>query len=102
MRLHLDNTYILKPSTRDNKKFLIITPENTKIHFGDSRYQDFTMHKNIDRKELYIQRHQAREDWNNLNTAGFWSRWLLWEKPTLNQAINFIQKKFNISINIED
>lgn len=91
-------SYNLKPSTRKNKKFMITTPSNKKIHFGDTRYQDFTMHKNKERKELYIQRHQAREDWNNLNTAGAWSRWLLWEKPSIEQAIEFIQNKFNIEI----
>ena len=94
----MESIYFLKPSTRKNKKFMITTPDNKKIHFGDSRYQDFTMHKNKERKELYIQRHQARENWNDLNTAGFWSRFLLWEKPTLEQAIEFIENKFNINI----
>ena len=77
---------------------MITTPDNNKVHFGDSRYFDFTEHKNKERKELYIQRHQSRENWEDLNTAGAWSRWLLWEKPTIEQAINFIQNKFNIQI----
>ena len=94
----MEQSYLLKSSTRKNKKFMITTPDNIKVHFGDIRYQDFTMHKNKERKELYIQRHQARENWNDLNTAGFWSRFLLWEKPTLEQAIEFIENKFNINI----
>ena len=35
------------------------------------------------------------ENWNNPLTAGFWSRWLLWEKPTLNEAVRNINAKFN-------
>jgi len=40
------------------------------------------------------------ETWSKkgLRTAGFWSRWLLWSKPTLSGAKKFMEKKFNIKI----
>ena len=70
------------------------------VHFGAEGYLDYTQHGDPKRKELYIQRHAAtgREQWDNIHTAGFWSRWLLWDQPTLQEAINKIEKKFKITI----
>ncbi len=34
--------YKLSVSTRKYKKFMLITPDNKKIHFGDNRYEDYT------------------------------------------------------------
>lgn len=83
-------------ATNKRFKFFIITSTGNKIHFGASGYEDFTTHKDKKRKELYINRHQKRENWgkSGINTAGFWSRWLLWNKPTLNESYKDIQKRF--------
>ena len=47
---------IIKPSNNQNKKITAIIDDtknnNKKIHFGDSRYQDFTKHKDPERKKL--------------------------------------------------
>jgi len=79
---------------------MIITPNGKKIHFGANGYEDFTMHHDENRKERYISRHQNNEDWsiNGINTAGFWSRWLLWNKPTIKASINDISHNFDIDI----
>ena len=92
--------YKLYDSTRADEKFMVITPAGKKIHFGANGYEDFTIHENLQRKEQYIARHQKNEDWTNtgLNTAGFWSRWLLWNKPTILESINDIDNRFNIEI----
>lgn len=92
--------YILKKSTRTDKKFMIITPDNKTIHFGQSGASDYTKHKDIERKKRYIARHQKNENWNKsgINTPGFWARWLLWNKPTLEESITNIMKKFNVEI----
>lgn len=75
------------------------------IHIGDSDYEDYTSHKDNTRKANYIARHfpsstskKGSEDWENPLTAGFWSRWLLWNKKTLDESIKDIRKRFNISI----
>ena len=88
--------YTLKPSSRKHKKFMI----NDTLHFGDNRYQDFTTHKDERRKESYLSRHARRENWTKqgINTAGFWSRWLLWNKPTLHRSIEDTERRFNIRI----
>ncbi len=90
--------YVLNTSPLKTKKYTIITPKGKKIQFGAKGYDDFTIHKDEIRKKAYIKRHKKNEDWTDLNTAGAWSRWLLWNKPTLNESITDIQKKYNIVI----
>ena len=66
------------------------------IHFGDNRYQDYTQHKDPKRKENYINRHDKNEDWSksNIASAGFMSRYVLWEKPTMKSAIDNLNSKY--------
>ena len=92
--------WILTPSTRMSKKWTITTPQGKKIHFGARGYQDYTDHHDKIRQINYITRHEAAgtEQWDNPFTAGFWSRWLLWEKPSLDEAIKNIHKKFKINV----
>ena len=90
---------ILTRSNRKNKKYRAHFPEQRKtIHFGDSRYQDYTIHKNPGRKARYISRHKKREDWKNFYSAGFWSYHLLWNKRTITDSIKDIEKNFNLDI----
>ena len=91
----------LSKSTRDKKKYMVIV-EDKIIHFGASNYEDYTEHKDPERKQRYLARHRNRENWakSGINTAGFWSRWLLWGEPTIAASINKIQKKFNVKINL--
>lgn len=94
----MNTSIIITPSTRKYKKFMAVFPGGKAIHFGDNRYEDFTMHRDKSRKDLYILRHSAREDWNNTETAGFWSRWVLWNKPSLISSIKDTEKRFGIQI----
>tara|TARA_Y100000401_G_scaffold84568_1_gene69855 strand:+ start:1006 stop:1269 length:264 start_codon:yes stop_codon:yes gene_type:complete len=71
----------IQKSTRKDKKYMVKVNNRT-IHFGSKGMSDYTKHKDPIRKERYIKRHQKRENWNDPNTAGFWSRWILWNKPT--------------------
>lgn len=93
------NTFYLEHSPLANKKLRVYLPTGKHIDFGASGYEDFTTHKDIARKERYLARHRKRENWNDASTAGFWSRWLLWNKPTMKASIQDIEKKFNIIIN---
>ena len=65
----------------------MVRVSNKTIHFGADGYDDYTTHKDPKRKAQYIARHKNNEDWNNPETAGFWARWLLWNKPSLNDPI---------------
>lgn len=81
-------------SDKSNKKYFIITSKGKKIYFGQASASDFTIHKNEARKNLYINRHKKNENWNDKDTAGFWSRWLLWHKPTIEASYQDIKKRF--------
>lgn len=94
---------ILKRSPVSKKKFraIVKTPVGDKnVDFGASGYSDYTKHHNPKRKENYISRHRKRENWtkSGIGTAGFWSRWLLWNKPSLSESISDIEKRFNVKI----
>ena len=49
------NQFHIMKSTRKNKKYVAMFKNGTKIHFGDSRYDDYTSHKNIERKKGELQ-----------------------------------------------
>ena len=84
----------IKKSTNNNKKFDAYFPDK-KISFGDSSYSDFTISKNIEQRNRYIQRHKKNENWNNPETVGYLSRFILWNKPTIKESINDINKNKN-------
>lgn len=68
------------------------------IHFGDSRYSDYTLHKDSKRKQRYVVRHAAREDWTKCGvlTAGFWSKHILWNKPTIKASLLDVKCSFQL------
>lgn len=93
---------VLKESSRKGKKFMVKV-DNKTIHFGQEGASDYTKNKDDDRKDKYIVRHTKRENWNKsgIKSAGFWSRWILWNKKTLQASIKDTEKRFNITIKKE-
>ena len=91
-----EKQYYPYPSNKPNKKYYIITATGKKVYFGAKGYEDFTTHKDEERKQRYITRHQAREDWgkSGIDKAGFWSRWLLWNKMSISASYEDIKKRF--------
>ena len=97
------DTYILKKSNDPKKKFMIIMEDNMTHYFGQAGAKDYTLHnKDIrdSRKKAYIIRHKKREVWDKsgIHTSGFWSKHLLWNKPTIKESIKDVEDKFNIKI----
>jgi hypothetical protein len=78
----------------------VIAPNGKKIWFGAAGYEDYTMHKNPARKFRYITRHSIREDWTDLGKSGTWARFILWNKPTLEESARDMEKQFNIKIKV--
>ena len=66
------------------------------VHFGADGYEDYTIHKDKKRKELYLLRHNVNEDWSNPLTAGSLSRYILWNLPSLKDSIVDFKKRFNL------
>ena len=69
-----------------------------KIYFGAKGYEDYTTSKDKKRKQLYIDRHKKREDWTDAMTAGFWAKHILWNKETIKESVEDIEKKHKITI----
>jgi hypothetical protein len=95
----------LEKSTNPKKKYMVIfenikTKRTKTIHFGQAGAEDYTMHKDPQRMELYIKRHSGMgEDWTDsgIMTAGWWSRWLLWSKPSFKDALKLVMSKLKKS-----
>ncbi len=65
--------------------------------FGQKGYSDFTKHKNVTRRQRYLDRHRGMgENWNDPTTPGALSRWVLWNKPTLRGSIADFKKRFHL------
>ena len=103
----------INKSDKSDKKYMaifLVNKEKTKtIHFGSAGMRDFTkindknskwyLPKALDRnvvKDSYLRRHEKNEDWNNPLTAGSLSRWILWDKKTLDSSIKAFVKKFKL------
>ena len=83
----MNETTIVKKSTAKGKKLMAVLPGGRKVHFGAKGMSDFTVHHDEERRKSYLARHAAGgQDWGDKGTAGFWSRWLLWEKRSLGGA----------------
>lgn len=93
------NVIILRKSKNPQKKFSV-TIGNKTIHFGAKGYSDFTKHKDPDRMKRYENRHRSTENWTKfgIKTAGFWSKWILWNKPSLIASIKNTEKRFGVKI----
>ena len=93
-------SYHLYKSSLAGKKYMVKTDTKT-IHFGAKNYTDFILSGgDEERKKRYIARHQRNEDWtkSGIDTAGFWSRYILWNKPTITASIKDTEARFNIKI----
>lgn len=90
----------IKKSNNKGKKlvaeFIYSDGTKSKTHFGASGYSDYTKHKDSERKERYLARHEVNEDWNNPTSAGALSRWVLWNKPDLEESIEDYERRFNL------
>ena len=92
---------VIKKSTNPEKKYMATFYKNNKkiktTHFWCAGMSDYTKHKDRARKQRYMNRHKATEDWTNPMSAGALSRYILWNKPTLRASIQDYKKRFNYS-----
>jgi len=74
--------YKLYPSTNATKKYdiYVTSPETgnvKKVSFGAKGYEDYTIHRDIERRRRYRLRHQ-NDRLTDPTWAGFWSWYVLW------------------------
>ena len=85
---------VIKPSHLQNKKYDAVIDDKKTIPFGQRGASDYTIHKDDERKERYINRRKKNEDWDNICTAGFWSKNILWNKKTITESIKDTNNRF--------
>jgi|TARA_R110000796_G_scaffold231742_1_gene349753 hypothetical protein len=85
----MDKKELYKPfkSNAKNKKMSVYVMKDGKkrlIHYGDSRYKDFTQHKNKERRKSYLLRAKGIKNkkgeltYKDKNTANYWAVKTLW------------------------
>ena len=94
----------LSLSPRKSKKYRVLIKTSDgrvtkKVDFGARGYKDYTTTNDKERKKQYLARHDplvTNEDWSirGIDSAGFWSRWLLWNQPTVKQSIKDMNRRF--------
>jgi hypothetical protein len=94
----------LQKSTESGKKyqaeFETDAGRTKTVHFGASGMKDYTLHSPMEREERkdnYISRHRAREDWNDPMSPGALSRWILWNRPTVSASLKDYKRRFGFT-----
>jgi hypothetical protein len=98
------NQVVITKSNKPDKKFKAVINNSKTVHFGQSGASDMTQHKDEERKSRYIQRHKKNEQWGStgFKTAGFYSKHILWNKPSLTASVKDVNDKFkNIHVKLK-
>jgi hypothetical protein len=84
----------------DKHKFVAVFDVNghtKKTPFGAEGYEDYTIHKDKERRERYRIRHDKDLDTNDPTRAGLLSYYILWgDSSDLNTSIKQYKKRFNL------
>jgi hypothetical protein len=91
----------IRRSHRPEKKWdAVFVKDNGKekvVPFGARGMSDFTKHKDTRRRSLYLKRHSGMgEHWDQPDTPGALSRWILWNKPSFNDSLQSFKKRFRL------
>jgi hypothetical protein len=91
----------ISKSDKSGKKLkAVFTRDNGRtktVHFGSAGMSDYTIHKDKDRRQRYLDRHRKRENWNDYMSAGSLSRWILWgDSSNLASNIRAYKNKFKL------
>ena len=95
--------HLEKPPPTSFKKWIgVFTyPDGSVIRtpFGDRRYQDYTIHKDKERRERYRIRHAKDLDTHDFTRAGFLSYYILWgDSTSLQTNTELFKKKFTKNV----
>jgi hypothetical protein len=88
----------LERATDGKHKWVAIFDDGTRTSFGAAGYRDYTQHHDKLRRENYLTRHRARENWNDYKSAGSLSRWILWgDSTSIDTNLRKFKQKFSLS-----
>ena len=94
--MYMETVVVIRKSSKADKKYEAVIDGRKTVSFGAKGYSDFTLHKDPERKQRYIQRHQNNEDWSKtgINTPGFYAKHVLWNKDTIQKSVTDLNKKY--------
>lgn len=91
---------VIKYRGKSPKRFSATFEDSTgatkKISFGQRFGETFIDHGDLEKRKNYIARHRPRENWDDPYSAGALSRWLLWEKRSLPDAVREYKIRFDV------
>ena len=94
-------TVRIKSSDRPEKRLTAIFYKDNrkykKVHFGQKSGNTYVDHGDDIKKVNYIKRHRVRENWNDPYSAGALSRYILWNKKSLDESVRDYKKRFGFS-----
>jgi hypothetical protein len=82
----------------NSSSFVKLSSDGKVVKFGAFGYDDYTQTGDKKQKRNYLARHRKREDWTDPQTPGALSRWILWNKPSLDESIEHYVKKFRMHL----
>ena len=77
LKKYYDDGVDLYLSTSKNKKYMVFNEQGKKIHFGSMLYQDYTKHKDKQRRDNFRNRNRRWKDADKYTPAHL-SYYLLW------------------------
>jgi hypothetical protein len=88
------------PATTAKHKYTAIFDlgegKQKKVHFGAKGYADFILTGDETKKASYLARHGATEEWTDPLRPSTLSRYILWNRKTLNESIKDFRHRFNV------
>jgi hypothetical protein len=93
---------IHKSDKPDKKYYALFENEGRqkKVYFGAAGMKDYTSFSPIERNERrrrYLARHKANENWNDPESPGALSRWILWgDTPSVSRNTAIYKRKFQL------
>jgi len=91
---------VSKSDKKDKKYKAVFTYEDGKTkttHFGAKGMEDYTTHKDKERRSRYRARHKKDLKTNDYTRAGYLSYYILWgDKTNIKDAVKDYKKKFNL------
>ena len=89
---------VISKSKKLDKQFDSRIYDKNTVSFGQKGAQDYTKHKDKERKDAYVNRHK-NEDWteSGVKAAEWMSKRVLLNKPALHASVANMNKQFKSS-----
>jgi hypothetical protein len=94
--IHLLSIKKLKGDEKKYEAFFLVNGTKKSQKFGAEGMSDYTIHKDVDRRNRYISRHLKDLDTDDPTRAGYLSMFILWNDPTFKTSVNDYRTRLSI------